>query len=109
MYTLYVGGMGAKNKNFYYNLVCEYGYEDIASEIQNLFLAGQKVEAAKMFPDDLIDELTLVGTKNDIEKKYANWKNSNVSELSLSYPIDIETLKFIKSLNWKFFYYPFTT
>ena len=99
MYTLYVGGMGAKNKNFYYNLVCEYGYEDIALEIQNLFLAGQKVEAAKMFPDDLIDELTLVGTKNDIEKKYANWKNSNVTELSLSYPIDIETLKFMKSLN----------
>ena len=99
MYTLYVGGMGAKNKNFYYNLVCDYGYKDVASEIQNLYLAGKKEEASRLFPDELIDELTLVGTKQEIEKKYENWKESNVSELSLSYPIDIDTIKFIKSLN----------
>jgi len=99
MYTLYIGGMGAKNKNFYYNLVCDYGYEKIASEIQKLYLAGKKDDAAKLFPNELIDELTLVGTKQEIEKKYENWKKSNVSELSLSYPIDVETIKFIKSLN----------
>jgi len=99
MYTLYVGGMGSKNSNFYYNLVCDYGYEDIAEEIQNLYLAGKKDEASKLFPSELIDELTLVGTKDEIEKKYESWSASSVSELSLSYPIDIKTIKFIKSLN----------
>ena len=99
IYTLYVGGMGAKNKNFYYNLVCDYGYADIAVEIQNLYLAGKKDDASKLFPDELIDDLTLVGTKHEIEKKYESWKTSNVTELSLSYPIDIKTIQFIKSLN----------
>ena len=56
IYTLYVGGMGAKSKNFYYNLFCEYGYEDIADELQNLYLSGNKKESEKMFPKELLDE-----------------------------------------------------
>ena len=43
--ALYIGGMGAKSKNFYYNLVCRYGFEDAADEIQEHFLAGRKAEA----------------------------------------------------------------
>ena len=94
---------GAKSKNFYYNLFCEYGYEDIADELQNLYLSGNKKESEKMFPKDLLEELTLVGTKKDIEKKVEMWKESNVTEISLSLPIDFETVKFIKELLWKFF------
>ena len=60
---LYVGGMGAKSKNFYYNLFCEYGYEDIADELQNLYLSGNKKESEELFPKELLNELTLVGTK----------------------------------------------
>ena len=98
VYTLYVGGMGAKSKNFYYNLFCEYGYADIADELQNLYLSGNKKESEKMFPKELLEELTLVGTKKDIEKKIEKWKESNVTEISLSLPIDFDTVKFIKEL-----------
>ena len=98
-YTLYVGGMGAKDKNFYFNLMCEYGYEEIATEIQNLYLSGKKQEAEDLFPDDLLRDLTLVGTKKDIEEKLNYWKDSKVTELSLSLPIDIPTLEFIKEIN----------
>ena len=98
IYTLYVGGMGAKSKNFYYNLFCEYGYEDIADELQNLYLSGNKKESEELFPKELLNELTLVGTKKDIEKKLETWKESNITEISLSLPIDFETVKFIKEL-----------
>lgn len=98
IYTLYVGGMGAKSKNFYYNLFCEYGYEDIADELQNLYLSGKKKESEQLFPRELLDELTLVGTKKDIEQKLEKWKDSNITEISLSLPIDFETVKFIKEL-----------
>ena len=94
IYTLYVGGMGAKSKNFYYNLFCEYGYEDIADELQNLYLSGNKKESEELFPKELLNELTLVGTKKDIEKKLETWKESNITEISLSLPIDFETVKF---------------
>ena len=98
IYTLYVGGMGAKSKNFYYNLFCEYGYEDIADELQNLYLSGFNKESEELFPKELLNELTLVGTKKDIEKKLETWKESNITEISLSLPIDFETVKFIKEL-----------
>ena len=98
IYTLYVGGMGAKSKNFSYTLFCEYGYEDIADELQNLYLSGNKKESEELFPKELLNELTLVGTKKDIEKKLETWKESNITEISLSLPIDFETVKFIKEL-----------
>jgi len=96
MYTLYVGGMGAKKKNFYFNLMCDYGYEEEAHEIQNLYLSGKKLQAEAIFPTQLLDELTMVGSKNSILEKLSVWKTSNVSELSLTFPIDIETIAFIK-------------
>ena len=53
----------------------------------------------ELFPEELLRDLTLVGTKDDIEKKFNSWKDSNVTEISLSLPIDIPTLEFIKELN----------
>ncbi len=96
-YTLYVGGMGAKDKNFYFNLMCEYGYEEIATQIQELYLKGEKAEAESIFPNELLDDLTLVGSKERIKEKLEDWKNCNVTELSVAIPLDIETIKFIKN------------
>lgn len=96
-YTLYVGGMGAKDKNFYFNLMCEYGYEDLAEQIQELYLKGEKAEAESIFPSELLDDLTLVGSKERIKEKIEDWKSCNVTELSISIPLDIDTIKFIKS------------
>ncbi|MDA2969607.1 MAG: LLM class F420-dependent oxidoreductase [Actinomycetota bacterium] len=96
MYTLYVGGMGAKDKNFYFNLMCDYGYEEEAHQIQSLFLSGKKLEAEKIFPNKLLDDLTMVGSKNSILDKLEVWKSSNVTELSVTFPLDLETIAFIK-------------
>ena len=95
-YTLYVGGMGAKDKNFYFNLMCEYGYEDIATQIQELYLKGSKLEAEALFPSQLLDDLTLVGSKERIKEKLEDWKNCNVTEISISIPLDIDTIRFVK-------------
>jgi len=78
-------------------LMCEYGYEAIASQIQELYLKGKKAEAESIFPDELLDDLTLVGSKERIKEKLDDWKNCNVTELSIAIPLDIETIKYIKS------------
>src|SRR5262249_55174422 len=56
MLALYIGGMGARGKNFYYDLACRYGYEAAANEIQDLYLAGKKLAAQDAVPDALVDE-----------------------------------------------------
>ena len=96
-FALYIGGMGAKNKNFYYNLACEYGYKDIANKIQDYYLSGNKKEAEAILPSELVEDLTLVGTEDEIQKKIAKWKETSITELSISTPVDIETVKFIKN------------
>ena len=97
-FALYIGGMGAKSKNFYYNLACEYGYKDIAERVQDYYLSGNKKEAEELLPDEFIEDLTLVGTEDEIEKKLDTWKKTSVTELSISSPVDIETIKFIKNI-----------
>ncbi len=97
-FALYIGGMGAKSKNFYYNLACEYGYKDIAEKVQDYYLSGNKKEAEKLLPDEFIEDLTLVGTEDEIEQKLDTWTKTSVTELSISSPVDIETLKFIKNI-----------
>ena len=57
--ALYIGGMGAKGKNFYYDLVSRYGYDGAAETIQTLFLQGKKLEAAMTVPDALVDDVAL--------------------------------------------------
>ena len=77
--------------------MCEYGYEDLAEQIQELYLKGEKAEAESIFPNELLDDLTLVGSKERIKVKLEDWKSCNVTELSISIPLDIDTIKFIKS------------
>jgi F420-dependent oxidoreductase-like protein len=64
--ALYIGGMGARGKNFYNQLARRYGYESEAVEIQDLYLDGRKAEAAKVVPDDLVDAVSLVGGEAQI-------------------------------------------
>ena len=61
---LYIGGMGAKDRNFYNNLVRRYGYEEAADEIQDLYLGGDRKGAIAAVPDELVDDLALVGPRS---------------------------------------------
>lgn len=74
MLALYVGGMGARSKNFYNRYAREMGYEAEAAAIQDLFLAGRKQEAVQAVPDALVDEIALVGPLARIRERAAAWK-----------------------------------
>jgi F420-dependent oxidoreductase-like protein len=81
MLALYIGGMGAKGRNFYNDLVCRYGYEGPAHDIQDLYLAGKKREAEALVPDALVDEVALCGPKERIAELLEPWKRSRVTTL----------------------------
>jgi F420-dependent oxidoreductase-like protein len=79
--ALYVGGMGARGKNFYNELVCRYGYEAEAGRIQDLFLAGRREEAAAAVPDTLVDEIALCGPRERIAERLTRWTTSGVTTM----------------------------
>jgi F420-dependent oxidoreductase-like protein len=83
-YALYVGGMGARGKNFYNSLFARYGYEDAAREIQDLFLAGRQRDAAAKVPDTFVDEAALVGPKERIADRLDAWRESGATTLLVS-------------------------
>lgn len=74
--ALYIGGMGARDKNFYNNYAKALGFEDAAVKIQDLFLAGKKDEAAAAVPAELIDACHLVGPAERIKERLARWKTA---------------------------------
>lgn len=82
--ALYVGGMGAKGKNFYYDLVCRYGYAEAAEQIQAYYLQGKKQEAALAVPDALVDDVALCGPKARIAERLAIWRQSPITTLNLT-------------------------
>jgi F420-dependent oxidoreductase-like protein len=79
--ALYIGGMGARGKNFYNDLACRYGFEDAAKTIQDLFLGGKKDEAAAAVPDQLADEVALVGPPERIRERLQAWRESGVTTM----------------------------
>lgn len=81
MLALYVGGMGAKDRNFHNELVGRFGFEAEAAQIQELYLAGKKMEAAMAVPDELADEISLVGPKERIRQRLQAWQESPVTGL----------------------------
>jgi F420-dependent oxidoreductase-like protein len=81
MVALYVGGMGARGKNFYNDLACRYGFEGAAAEIQDLYLDGKKQEAAAAVPDELVDEIALIGPKERIADRLDAWRESGVTTM----------------------------
>jgi F420-dependent oxidoreductase-like protein len=74
--ALYIGGMGARGKNFYNDLAKRLGYEDAAVRIQDLFLDGKRAEAAAAVPDDLVDAVSLVGPADRIRDRLSAWKDA---------------------------------
>ena len=83
-YALYVGGMGARGKNFYNELACEYGFEEAAQRIQELFLDGKQRDAAAAVPDELVDELALVGPRERIAERLEAWEESGATTMLVS-------------------------
>jgi len=83
MAALYIGGMGARGKNFYNDLACRYGYEAAAKEIQDLYLNGKKAEATAAVPDELVDEVALVGPKERIADRLDQWRESGITTMIL--------------------------
>ncbi|HEU5367586.1 MAG TPA: LLM class F420-dependent oxidoreductase [Ktedonobacterales bacterium] len=81
MLALYIGGMGARGRNFYNDLACRYGYEAAAHEIQDLYLEGRKLEAMAAVPDALVDEVALCGPKERIAELLEPWKTSRATTL----------------------------
>jgi len=73
--ALYIGGMGARDKNFYNDVTKRMGYEAAAKKIQDLFLAGKREEAASAVPDALIDEASLIGPADRIRDRLKAWKS----------------------------------
>jgi hypothetical protein len=74
--ALYIGGMGARNKNFYNDLAKRLGYADAAKQIQDLYLDGKKAEATAAVPDALVDAVHLVGPKARIRERLQAWKEA---------------------------------
>ncbi|MBI2216568.1 MAG: LLM class F420-dependent oxidoreductase [Candidatus Rokubacteria bacterium] len=81
--ALYVGGMGARGRNFYNQLAQRYGYEDAARRIQDLYLSGRKKEAEAAVPDALVDEVALCGPRERIREQLAAWKDAGVTTLMI--------------------------
>ena len=78
--SLYIGGMGARNKNFYNDLAKRLGFEEAAVKIQDLFLDGQKAEAAMAVPDELVDACHLVGPADRIRERLQVWKEAGLKK-----------------------------
>jgi len=95
--ALYIGGMGAKGRNFYNDLACRYGYEEDAEKIQDLYLSGKKKEATLAVPDALVDELTLVGSREQIADRLEAWQESGASTLIVG-TTDVSTLRAIAEI-----------
>jgi F420-dependent oxidoreductase-like protein len=82
--ALYVGGMGARGRNFYNDVARRYGYEAAAKTIQDLYLGGRKDEAAAAVPDDLVDEVALCGPRERIRERLGEWKAAGVTTVMVA-------------------------
>lgn len=74
--ALYIGGMGARGRNFYNDYARRMGYEEAAARIQDLYLDGRKSEAIAAVPDALVDQVALVGSADRIRDRLEAWKEA---------------------------------
>jgi F420-dependent oxidoreductase-like protein len=82
--ALYIGGMGAKGKNFYHTLATRYGYGPQADRIQELYLAGDKDAATKAVPDELVRDVSLIGTAGFVKERVAAFREAGVTTLNVA-------------------------
>lgn len=83
--ALYVGGMGAKEKNFYNQVFRQYGYEDEAETIQALYLSGRKSEAEAAIPQSYLDATSLIGSEGFVRERIEKLKEMGVTSLNVGY------------------------
>ncbi|MFI6312967.1 LLM class F420-dependent oxidoreductase [Nocardia fusca] len=84
MLALYIGGMGAKGKNFYHTLATRYGYGAEADRIQELYLAGKKEEATQVVPDALVRDISLIGPAGYVKERVAAFAEAGVTVLNVA-------------------------
>jgi F420-dependent oxidoreductase-like protein len=84
MYALYIGGMGARGRNFYNTVFARQGYADAARVVQDLYLDGRKEEAAAALPDDFIDKVTLIGPPSYVRERIAVLRAAGVTHLHVN-------------------------
>ncbi len=82
--ALYIGGMGAKGKNFYHALATKYGYGPEADRIQELYLAGDKDGAAKVVPDELVRDVNLIGSREFVKERVAAFREAGVTTVNVA-------------------------
>nr|CRL78428.1 putative F420-dependent oxidoreductase,c family [Mycolicibacterium malmesburyense] len=99
--ALYIGGMGARGRNFYHNLATRYGYGEVANTIQDLYLAGKKAEAIAAVPDDLVRNVSLVGPRGFVKERLAAFAEAGATTILLQ-PLSVdrgEILGFVEELH----------
>jgi F420-dependent oxidoreductase-like protein len=84
VFALYIGGMGARGRNFYYDLACRFGYESEADTIQDAYLAGRKDEAAALVPADLVEKTALIGPAGYVAERLAAFRAAGVTTLNVT-------------------------
>jgi F420-dependent oxidoreductase-like protein len=84
VFALYIGGMGARGRNFYYDLACRFGYESEADTIQEAYLAGRKDEAAALVPADLVEKTALIGPAGYVAERLEAFRAAGVTTLNVT-------------------------
>jgi alkanesulfonate monooxygenase SsuD/methylene tetrahydromethanopterin reductase-like flavin-dependent oxidoreductase (luciferase family) len=98
--ALYIGGMGARGKNFYHQLATRYGFGEVADRIQDLYLAGKKGEAIDAVPDELVRAVSLVGPRGYVKERLAAFAQAGATTLLLQ-PLSgdrAETVRFVEEV-----------
>jgi len=95
--ALYIGGMGARERNFYFNLACRYGFEAEANRIQDLYLEGRKEEAAALVPAALLERTSLIGPAGHVKERVAAYREAGVTILNVN-PIGTDPVADLEQL-----------
>jgi F420-dependent oxidoreductase-like protein len=83
LFALYIGGMGAKGKNFYNDLACQYGFEEEAAKIQEMYLGGNKRDAETLVPLELLEMCNLVGPESYVKERVEAFRAAGVTNLQI--------------------------
>ncbi len=82
--SLYMGGMGAKEQNFHKQVFERMGYAELADQVQKLYLSGEKDRATALIPDELVDDMHIIGSESEVKERVAQWEETGVTTLLLS-------------------------
>jgi F420-dependent oxidoreductase-like protein len=93
--ALYLGGMGARGRNFYHNVATRYGFGEVADRIQDLYLAGHKAEAVAAVPDELVRSISLIGPAGYVKERIAAFAEAGVTTL-LATPVATDGAEYVR-------------